>query len=567
MSWLGYAASVLAAKYGPVVYGWGARKLQEAYGRLYHHVTERERIDQESGFPHDPRVSDGMSTYERLDLEPSNPNFPRRRTRRIKAGTRNASLGRPFLTARRVGRKIGRRIRRYRRTGRRAIRRYRGRRARIGRPGLRGRRFGRRNRGRRFGRKRMSFKSRVRKITGSCFNQILIREQAIAAPYLSAGSDAVTRFGNTVRMNYPDLFRVCSNWFNTRDEFLRLCSAMLTGPYATAGTGQNMNLHIWPQKVVQTIMLRNPTNTPVMYKLYMCRLKCDDEGAGSSSAWAQADGLPIPSGSNGSLLNPAQQPNASYWEFFDQSTRQNASAQGGLPLGSDAMLATNVDGTYSAPGYGQSSVWEGLNDSVAQDGAWHWHTPLSFIFPNMRKKLHVKCVSSGRIGGYGTRKTVIRVPYPSEVRPRDYFTSSCSNFSKYSYFFFIRAIGQKVAAYQPAINAVITDGNQSNYLNQFQRAPVTLQFYCQRKYQIRAGGDSQPTFGSCDQDGQSISGGWLGEGSGFLSPPSGAGYANPVVLTNEANLGVPVGLTRSVDTPSVPSGRLLAFTQRSHSAI
>jgi len=320
--------SGFASYVGQRLYDAGLRKADELARELYRqqvaHVRARERIDRKAGFAHPISLADAMDGYERLDLEPTSSAFPskaRSRRRRTVGGRI-----RPYRYKRPAGGRAGGR-RKYRRgKATRRVRRYRGR---ARRSGLRGRRFGGRGRNRRL-RRRQGLKAKVRKIVGSCFNQVKVAQSFLLAP---AFAD---------RIQKPVLFRVCSSWFNVREDFLRLMNGTFSGPSTTVGTDLFTNKHLWPQSCYQQIDLSTPSQFGCRYKLYKCSLKCRENGNGTSGTYVEGT-LPF---ALGSAFSNDNAPTHAMWGFFNQDSRLVtgpfvADDTTYMPFSSDGQLAKN----------------------------------------------------------------------------------------------------------------------------------------------------------------------------------------------------------------------------------
>lgn len=489
MDHLGHIASVLVEAYGPAVYQWSVNKLKTVYDN---YQANRAR-------------SNVMSSYERLDLEPSNANFPRKASRILARRYKRPFIrARRTLTRRRTGRRYGQRRfktafrprlargagRRYRRTTRRFGRR-------TGRVGRRGRRYGRV--------KRQTFKAKVRKIVGNCFNQFFVWDRALLAP----------SWAN--RLTKPNLFRICSGWYGTREEMLRIMCAALSGPSSTAGTDQNLNRHIWIQKCVENFTLHTPSKVPVFYKLYRISLKCADRG---STGGTYVEGtLPFASGSATATANL---PSASYWSFWDQASRQGATVSGYLPVGTNQVLAYNTAGTLAAPTTG--AIFESGNNG-GEFTNLQFSTPLGFIFPELKRKGKIRCVSKGVLMPGMRKRFSLRTPMPPEIRPRDYISDDCQNFSKYSHFYLIRA--QSVC---PDFYYTVSAAANNVYNDPLWTQPSQIVMLHTRTISLRAGGDSIPTFGQCNAKGTIAAQGFLDVNYGLLD--NGSAVATMVEATN-----------------------------------
>lgn len=418
----------------------------------------------------------------------------------------------------------------------------------------------------------MNFKNRVRKIVGDCFNRTDVQQFSGHMPYLPLGTAATDKYGNATRMAAPALFRIASNWFNTRDEFLRLLQSTVSGSWLTPGTAMATNQHLWPSSVREHVEIINPTAHDTRFRLYMCRLKCDDMGAlGPSTSWAETDGLPISDGLAGPLA-AANRPGARYWEFFSQANRQGGAQQGNLTVEGDLMFMTNNGTAYiplpqgcsdplATSAVGMTYPWEqfnGTQSNPSQDPMLAYNTPLTMIFPGMQKKLKVRCVAKGRIPARGRFRGSWAIPYPREIRPRDTYHPTCPNFSKYSYFYIIRAVGSPVIGQVIGAAGAVTDGNQGQMARLNSTSPVELFVRSRRRYMMRAAQDAQPTYGCSAQTGPAASNGWLGPTSGWMDG------STPLILTDLTAGYECSRMARTSDLAATAYAPAVGYTQTVH---
>lgn len=379
--------------------------------------------------------------------------------------------------------------------------------------------------------RRQGMKAKVRKIVGNCFNQINIWEDVLFAPAFAS------------RLTNPTLFRIISGWFNTREEILRILNATLSGPSTTPGTDLNLNRHVWVQRAYDKLTLHTPGKLPVRYKLYRMRLKCRDNGA-TQGVYVEGT-LPF---AVGSAQAAANLPSGSYWDFWNQTSRQGGDQSGFMPLYADGILAKNVSGVaVTAPTPG--SDFEAGNNSAGTIANFHEHTSLPFIFPELKRKCVVECVSKGVL--LPGRRKVITVPnrMPPEFRPRDYISDNCPNFSRYSYFYFLRAYchGPDFRYGQATDNVFLPSVRYSH--------PVEVVCHMEKTFNFRAGGDSIPTFSFSQSKGDPAMDGWLGPNYGLLDSGSAVAYA-------DATAGFYSTAAKTGDVAVASSGCIGAITSR-----
>jgi len=382
-------------------------------------------------------------------------------------------------------------------------------------------------------RARQGFKAKVRKIVGNCFNGLRTWDFALITP----------TYAN--RILAPNLSRVISGWYGTREEMLRIINASLTGPSTTAGTDLNLNRHVWIQSCRDTFTLSTPCKMPVMYKLYRCTLKCKERGA-TSGVYVEGT-LPF---ATGSATAAANLPTASHWDFFQQNMRTGNFTGSGVYMttSDDAALMINQQGTYAPPIAG--ALWEsGNNGSVGPQ--FHLNTPLGFIFPEMKKKLRVQCVSKGVLRPGIHKRVSFRTRMPPELRPRDYIADKCENFSPYSHFYFLRAYSVHPDFYYST--AVATN---VVYAPQFQMHPAQVSILHERSIGVRSGGDSIPSFGLCLAKGATSAQGFLDSHYGLIDSGSAA------LVMVENTLGYYASTSRHGDTAMMCSGPTLSITSR-----
>lgn len=305
---------------------------------------------------------------------------------------------------------------------------------------------------------------------------------------------------------FPRLFRICSTWYNTREEYLALIAATMSGPSFTANTDMNLNKHLWIQRIIHKLRLTNPTNSPIHVEIFKIQLKCDDAGA-TPGVYLEPT-LPF---ATGSAYANANAPSAPYWEFFDQSSRQPITASGASSAANwtnDTILSLNTGGIYSAPvgGNSNSQEWERA-DTGANGMRWE-RADLNFMFPKLRRKATVRRIFRKTIPAYTTKQTTIKETYPPELRPRDIIADSKTNFSRHSYFLFISARSVGPIVRQTRVQDAAAD--RTSYQSPQYETPAQLIAYESRKYEVRRSGDSFPTFGRA-----------FSESTAWLNTPTG----------------------------------------------
>lgn len=389
-------------------------------------------------------------------------------------------------------------------------------------------------------RRRQGFAAKVRKITGDCFNSVVIRDQL--ALYST--------------IPQPRLFRIISQWDHTREFFLRILYSYLGGPSNLAGSDLNNNRHVWLQGgITNTGIIRNTSSTPLRYRLYVCQLKCEDAGdipgvflEGSTAA----PGLRFATGSANDVGNA---PSAAYWGFWDQTSR--GASRGFYSTTSTAMLTTST-----APTSAGSSIYEECSTNTAGPGSIdNTNTPLSFIFPEMRKKLRVRCVAKGYLAGYQTRPYKYAVSAPSELRPADYISDRCQNFSRHSYFLLMRA--ESVAPWIPTASNFVSAGGiapRSNAPNPHFEVPLSLVMTRRTIIRVRASGDHLPSFNQCNRFDTVPNSGYADIGGFISSAPtvfqSLIDFPNYVVRTDRVRLGPHESVgPRVTPTAAIPFSR------------
>jgi len=373
------------------------------------------------------------------------------------------------------------------------------------------------------------------------------------------------------------LFRVISQWYNTREDMLRLLNGCMSGPSTTVGTDLNLNRHLWIQggvKVRQRI--RNPNNYPIFVHIYKCSLKCDEVGA--------VDGVytegTLPFGT-GSAFAAGNRPWEVHWDFFDQSMRQQmgiAADTAYMKFTPDNQLAINSTGGYSSSLFASGNQWEtGLGANSSMD--FRENMSLTWIFPTMKRKLRIRTVFKGWIPGLAAREYTYSASHPSELRPRDYVTNDTPNFTKHSYFLLARAYAAPLAA------SVLFGGDQDNLTvagtldstamtrvpDPYLRPPASFVLSESRTYRVRRGGDSVPSFGSCAGSaapplgGAVAGGGWLGPDWGLQQFGTQEPVPNRYAFSNNIGGAAPDDYMASVpsrnqralmDSGSIPPGSM-----------
>jgi len=350
------------------------------------------------------------------------------------------------------------------------------------------------------------------------------------------------------------IFRIISNWYNTREDMLRLLNGTMSGPSTTAGTDLNLNRHLWLQggvKVVQTI--RNPCSYPQHVTIYKHNLKCPDSGQ-TRGIYVEGT-LPF---AVGSAMDVSNQPWNEYWDFFDQSSRQAMGSAGDtayMKFTGDEQMTFNSTGGYGSSLFTPGNKWEvGSGNTSSMD--FRETAKLSWLFPEMRKKLKTRVVFSGWVPAMGSRSFTYSATMPSELRPRDYITNDCMNFSKHSYFLSMRAYAPKVL--DSAFSATGQDSavpGLNNLPYGFWRPPAMVSLVEARTYRFRRAGDSIPSFGSADGFANATTaaaGGWLGPNWGLQAfvPYKSA----PTILNGNATtaIGARIGIVPTYRSAQVP---------------
>lgn len=358
----------------------------------------------------------------------------------------------------------------------------------------------------------------MRKITGNCYNQLIVKDDGNVQSDISS---AVNRVRN------PMVFRVLTGWYNTREDVLRLLNGVCSGPSTTLGTDLNLNRHVWIQggvRVRQTI--RNPCSYPIHVTIWKHALKCDD--AGQTKGVYVEGTLPF---AVGSAQDATNLPQNEWWDFFDQSSRQGmgtAADNAYMKFNADEQLTINSTGGYAAGGnpFVAGNVWErgsGLTSSMD----FRENAKITWLFPELRRKLRTRVVFKGWIPAMSSRTYTYSASMPSELRPRDYISPDATNFSKHSYFLTCRAYAPMCMDSSVMGAGVVFD---TNLPYPFYRPPVALSFAEQRVYRLRRSGDSIPSFGSADGFVAAAAQGWLGPNwglqafSGYKAAPSKFNY-------------------------------------------
>lgn len=324
----------------------------------------------------------------------------------------------------------------------------------------------------------MSFKNKIRKIVGNCYNQVTIVDQAL-----------IRHFENDASSGYTNLFRVASNWIHCREEYLMLMNATLSAADIAA------NRHLWLQGVCrERLEIHNPTNYRVKFELYKITLKKCQKDYGYTAGTYVSPTLPFASGSANTANNSPADPQK-YWAIWDQSSR-DAGAGALTALNQDTILAGNFGGVYNAPA--ATNGWELNNFTTATTPAYLGNsTPLSFIFPELRKKCSIRKVAGGLLGPKQHRVKWVSHKTPREIRPRDIVANTYQNFrGGETFFYFVRAYVPKEAGIIPLViqSAGTLHEAAGSYQGSDTWGDAQLVIYSKRKYGIRAGSDSLPSF-------------------------------------------------------------------------
>ena len=374
----------------------------------------------------------------------------------------------------------------------------------------------------------MTFKNRVRNIVGDCFNQLIIHDECLQAPNRIVSSQGAA-YGQFVCSSA--LCRIISGWFGTRETFAKLMSCAITQAMYDANT------HVWPSSWTTKWRVSNPTNYAIKYKLYKMTIKCDDSG-GTPGVWD--GGIPFQTGSANMAASgdDGNAPYADYWAFFGQAPRDVASSM--ISVSNDAYMTTNVT-THRAPvgavwnvqvnGAGfdwESPSFTGTGGNVPVDFGYYFRQPLSYVFPRLRKKLSVRCVSSKRLLPFASTSFTVKNRVVKEIIPHSWTNNQTLNFiGKVSHFYFLRAVSSKTAAMRNGVGA----GGQSAgalgpagselpiYLDPFYPRPAQLILSKVDTIKFRTAGDGNANYMRCQA------------GNGPPTPASVSG--NGVFISNE----------------------------------
>lgn len=239
-------------------------------------------------------------------------------------------------------------------------------------------------------------------------------------------------------------------------------------------------------------------NHRVVYKLYRCNLRSTQSVSGNDNGTYVPPTIPFAVGSAG---DAAAIPTSGNWAFFTQNTRQGTAPDTVSGVPNDLVMVANGYGVgYAAPVSG--SIFESLIN-----GYYHHHHKLSFIFPSINKFLRVKCVKKGILLPGKASVVVDHPPFPKKMTPQALIDNETRNFSKFSYFYLLRAwcepydVGQ--IGHAPGdIGAPAFD----DYPAAWSRPPATVRLDSRRTLKFRSFGDARPNFYYGDSETQFIAG-------------------------------------------------------------
>lgn len=327
----------------------------------------------------------------------------------------------------------------------------------------------------------MSFGARVRKEVGQAYNQLIISDYGRIGP------------SPTQQGTFPDIFRVISGWYGTREEQLRLMNAFLTQTQVDANTamfniGHEMRIRMTPL-----------VNQRIVFKLYRCNLR-----SAAMNPKLNATGVYVPPTipfAAGSAGDANALPTSGNWGFFWQNLRQGSAPDVVASIPNDGVMTANGYGAgYAAPV--QGSAFESL---IA--GYYHHQYSLSHIFPLMKKFLRTKCIKKGILLPGKASVVIDRPPFPKIMKPSTLVDNGTSNFSKHSYFYIMRAwcepydVGQ--IGHAPG---TLGEAAWDDYPAAWSRPPAVVRLDSRRTLKFRSFGDSKPNYYYGDADTQFIAG-------------------------------------------------------------
>lgn len=316
-----------------------------------------------------------------------------------------------------------------------------------------------------------------------------------------------------------DLFRLASGWMLSRQEMIRLINGLLTGPSTTPQRQMAENKPLFWKPLQYHLMIRNPTNVPVRFKLYKCTLLNDDVGGTIASYTENTNTFNVgPNYMGSTTYDPAgNYPGSSHWKFWSQRGQYGVSANSIItgayaPFARDFCLTQNdgADGPMLAPtgdditaaaasGLTAHTCFEGAptpdNDARLNRTAFlHRRAGLTQIFPAMRKQLSVKVVASGRLRAFQARPFRFSHRMPRMMRPLEYIlndtalgSANSRQFMKgLSHFFVIRAYCP------PPLNT--TGESTSAFPTQWSAPSPQLICDWRKSFQCRIADDAVPSY-------------------------------------------------------------------------
>jgi len=333
-----------------------------------------------------------------------------------------------------------------------------------------------------------SFKSAVRKTVGDCYNELIIRSEGVAMnqpnPYY------------TVQTNYaPHVFRILSDWFNTKGDWIAMQRHFLTAAQITADE------HLFPMSIKITFTVRNPCNYPIKVKLDRMHSRCNL----SDPVYVEP--------AVGSYLQVQDPHRPATYSGGNAWLQDNRSPQvGQTVLGvSNPIMQTNLAAVlapmcdqkdqFAAPAQKETiNPWECLAiASGTQRLMMHkaFYMPLEYIFPHLKSTFKRKRMLYTTLKPFETRQVVVNVRCPSDVRPFEMQKTLHPMLTKDSFFLFLRAIAPSLGLGNTPQSATVGFPDATNRTVQYAPGtfhPAVVEIGSNVKIAMRSSADRFPSY-------------------------------------------------------------------------
>lgn len=283
------------------------------------------------------------------------------------------------------------------------------------------------------------------------------------------------------RLTFPYLFGIMTNWFQDRADYMNAVNKFMTA------TDYAANNHMFPQGCKKKWYIEAASARPQFLQIFKCTVKCSGDVASAAYMTPTTTTMAGPSLIAYSALA------ATLW---DQRMRDPTVA-GKIASGTlDTILASNSSTgvAVNVPVAGTGNVWEAYDPTTntrltESGGPPSCKEKLSWIFPGMKKKVHVKQVFKKWMKPWERITFEENESWPHMLTPQQLEDINAPTYiAKQSHFYFVRAFSAPDIAYN--------GGGIAAGTNVPKRRERPVQFIIQLKRTIgaRISGDHLPNY-------------------------------------------------------------------------